>query len=55
MIIYQNDRFKNDHFKKRTCEITIVFKNDRFVFDFLSPFYNETIVFQKKENVNIPT
>ena len=42
-------------FIKRTFKTTIVFKNDLLAFDFSSPFYNEIIVFQKKENANIPS
>ena len=34
---------------------TMVLKNERFVFDFRRRFHNETIVFQKNENVNIQT
>ena len=35
-IVFQNDRFKNDHFLKTFFKKRIVFKNDRFVFDFSS-------------------
>jgi len=40
--------------KRRVLKKLSFFKTIVFVFDFSSHFYNETIVFQKKENVNIP-
>ena len=41
---------KTTIFKKRTFQ-----KNDCFVFGFSRRFHNETIVFLKNENVNIPS
>ena len=52
----KNDRFKNDHFKK-----TNFLKKRSFLKTIVSfsiyrrRFHNETIVFLKNENVNIPS
>ena len=50
----------NDHFEKRPFlknelfKKTIVFKNDHYFSIFCCRFHNETIIFLKNENVNIP-
>jgi len=52
----KNDRFKNDHFLKNE-----LFKKRSFLKTIVSfsifrrRYHNETIVFLKNENVNIPT
>ena len=46
--------FKIDHFKKTNFKITIVFKTIVSFSIFRRRFHNETVVFQKNENVNIP-
>ena len=45
---YKNDRFKNDHLKKRSFLKTIISFSI-----FRRRFHNETIVFLKNEKVNI--
>jgi len=46
--------FKIDHFKKTNFKKKIVFKTIVSFSIFRHRFHNETFVFQKNENVNIP-
>ena len=46
--------FKIDHFKKTNFKKKIVFKTIVSFSIFRHRFHNETVVFQKNENVNIP-
>ena len=56
--LFVNEFYKNNRFQKRSFFKTIVLKTTIFkkrtFLIFRRLFYNETIVFQKKENVNTP-